>query len=105
MIEMSERPGIRHVSVPIATGLLRPERELTRVRLDILIYPEEVIRIIFRFDPGQPLVVIAVGRATTVVAVSFHHEVHVRSSRSIGMQRLPVVSSPGGNMIRIGRIR
>ena len=65
-----------------------------RGRLDVLIDAQKIIGIVLRFNPRQPLVVIAVRCANAVFAFAFHHEVYVRASGSIGMQRCPNNPSP-----------
>src|SRR5215469_13614085 len=61
--------------------------------LDVLVDVERVIGVITSLDPGQPVIVAAVGRPDPVLALA-HHEVDVAAAGRVGMQRLPVVGGP-----------
>src|SRR5579859_7844856 len=44
---------------------------------DILVDIEKILRIVLGFRPRQPFVIITVGCANSVFALTFHHEVYV----------------------------
>src|SRR5690242_16253124 len=63
------------------------------VWLDVLVYREQVLRIVFRLDPAQTGVVVAVRRLHSILSF-VHHEVDVGPAGRVGMQRFPIASGP-----------
>src|SRR6266568_2400891 len=67
---------------------------------NVLVNPEEIVRVVAGLDPGEPVVVGPVA-GTDPVGPLVHHEVHVRSPGGGRMQRLPVAHRP---VLELGRV-
>src|ERR1700752_514184 len=67
---------------------------LVQGRLDVLVYSEEVGRVVLLLDGGQATVVVAVGGADALLAL-LHHEIEVGSLQIIWMDGFPVFLGPG----------
>src|SRR3954451_8071307 len=72
-------------------------------RLDVLVDPEEVLRVVRRLDAGQAVVVVAVARAHPLLAL-VHHHVHVRAAGRVGVQRVEVVDGPVPDRLDVLRV-
>src|SRR5438128_6137877 len=57
--------------------------------LDVLIHAKEIGGIVRALDGCQALVVVPIARFDALLALLFHHEIHVRAARRIGMHILP----------------
>ena len=73
------------------------------LRGDVLIDPEEVLRVDLCLDRLQARVVVPIGGLHPVGSF-VHHEVHVRPAGRIGMQRIPVVAGIADMAGHAGRI-
>src|SRR5579864_4491438 len=71
--------------------------------LDVLIHAEEIRWIVLVLDGGQALVVVPIGGFDALLAF-FHHEIHVRAARRIGVQILPVLPGPVDDAVLVGRV-
>src|SRR4029453_13290586 len=54
---------------------------------------------------GQSFVIVAVRRTNPIFAFSIHHEIYVRATGPIWMQRFPVVLGPSSKAILFCRFR
>src|SRR5690349_6446207 len=70
-------------------------------RLDVLVDAEGVVRVVAALDPGQPVIVPAVGVTDPVLAF-VHQEVDVAAARRGGVQVPPVVLRPPGDEPGVG---
>jgi hypothetical protein len=57
-------------------------------RSNILIHPEEVVRVVLLLDVRETLIVIPVTGLHALLPL-VHHEVHIRASSRVAMQSLP----------------
>src|SRR5260370_5251452 len=69
--------------------------------LDVLVDVEGVVRVVTFLDPGEPVVVAAVGRPDPVLSLA-HQEVDVGAPGRAGMQLLPVVAGPLRDAVGVG---
>src|SRR4249920_612565 len=67
---------------------------------NVLIHAEQVSRVVALLDLGQTIVVFSVCRADPVLTF-VHHEIYVCASCRIGMQRVPIVPCPVGDLFFI----
>src|ERR1700721_2804734 len=73
-------------------------------QLDVLIYPEQVRRVVAFLDLRQTWIILAVGRANAIFAL-FHHKVDVRATGRVRVQRAPIFLRPRGNFIFVRGVR
>src|SRR5271170_3011629 len=78
-------------SIPNRTGC--DIRSALRAGLDVLVDVEDIVRVVPLLDPGEPVVVAAVGRLDPVLAL-VHQEVDVPAAGRGRVQLLPVVPGP-----------
>src|SRR5438105_10404431 len=71
--------------------------------LDVLIHAKEIGGIVLALDGRQALVIVPVARFDALLAL-FHHEIHVRAARRIGMHILPVLPGPVDDEVFVRRI-
>src|SRR5262249_4594192 len=71
---------------------------------DVLVDVEDVLRVVALLDPGEPVVVAAVGGPDPVLALG-HHEVDVGAAGRGRVQRLPVLPGPLRHRGHVGRVR
>src|SRR5450755_5059408 len=71
--------------------------------LNILIYAKEIGWIVLALDNCKALVVVPVGGFDTLLTL-FHHEVHVGTTRRIGMHILPVLPGPVDDEVLVRRV-
>src|SRR4051812_36482910 len=88
-----------HPARPALLAAFRPrEREAGRLRgrrADVLVDPEDVLRVVLGLDPRESVVVVAVRRLHALLArVAFAHEVHVAAARRVRVDRVPVPDAP-----------
>src|SRR6266446_1808705 len=77
------RTGLLFASRRSAGNLLRRSRRRFGLTLsppsggrpDVLVYPEEVGRVVFLLQRSQALVVVAIGRLESCIALIVHHEI------------------------------
>src|SRR6202161_953242 len=72
--------------------------------LDVLVDVERVVRVVALLDPGEPVVVAAVGPLHPLLAL-VHHEVEVRAAGRGRVQLLPVIPGPLRDGGGVGRVR
>src|SRR5215218_2494813 len=70
----------------------------------VVVYAEEVTRVVLSLYCNQPLVVVAVGRPDALLAL-VHHEVHVGTTSRVGMQCLRIFVCPREDACVVGRVR
>ena len=58
------------------------------------------IRIVFPLNFHQPIVVVPIGFLNSI-GPFFHHEVHIGTTCTVGVQRRPIVFRPGGNLFGV----
>src|SRR5439155_18627866 len=63
-------------------------------RFDILIYAEEIARVIFIFDREQPLILVSVSFLHAIFSFISHQKVYIRSTCRIEMQRVIITLRP-----------
>jgi hypothetical protein len=63
-------------------------------RLDVLVDPEQIGRIIFALHGRQPGIVCPVGRLEPGVALIVHHEIRIGAAEVERMHRLPIGLGP-----------
>src|ERR1700684_1106819 len=73
-------------------------------RLNVLIYAEQVRRIVLLLDLGQPRVVLPIRRPDALLAF-LHHEIHVCPARRMREERAPIIARPRGNLLLARRVR
>jgi hypothetical protein len=64
------------------------------VRFNVLIYPEEIVGIVFVFDRNQPLVVVSVRRLHAIRSLVAHQKVYISSTSRIRVERIIIVLRP-----------
>src|ERR1700684_2322469 len=70
------------------------------LRLDVLIYAEQVAGIVPLLDLSQTVVILTVGRPDPILAL-LHHEVDVGAAGGIGMKRVPILPRPDGDFFLV----
>src|SRR5215831_336100 len=73
-------------------------------RFDVLINRKKIIWIILGLYSCEATVVVSV-RGLDALLSLVHHEVDVSAPGRMWMERLPIISGPGNDLVFIGRIR
>src|SRR5579862_9227792 len=74
------------------------------LRLDVLVYAEQIRRIVALLDLRQTIVILAVRRPDAILAL-FHHEVDVRAAGRVWMKSTPILLCPAGNFFVVRGVR
>ena len=80
---------------------LRMEVRLGR---DVLVHPEQVVRVVAPLHLHEPVVVLPVGGLHALAALVVHEEVDVRAPGRVRVQRLPVALGPVRDRGRVGGV-
>src|SRR3954453_19074114 len=62
--------------------------------IDVLVHAEQIIRVVLLLYRDQPIVVCAVARFDTGLALIVRHEVHVSAAEIVGVYAFPVGLRP-----------
>src|SRR5262245_6640919 len=73
-------------------------------RSDVLIYAEQVCRIVAFLDLGQAVVALSISGANAIHTF-IHHEIYVSTSRGIRVHCNPIVFRPPGDSFLVRRVR
>src|SRR5262249_10787366 len=71
---------------------------------DVLIYAEQVCRIVAFLDLGQAVVALSISGANAIHTF-IHHEIYVSTSRGIRVHCSPIVFRPAGDSFLVRRVR
>src|SRR5438045_883378 len=74
-------------------------------RVDILVYPEQVRWIVLLLHHRQALVVVAIGRFQSRIALVVHHEIRVSAGQVERMHRFPIGLGPARYRACLLRVR